>query len=218
MASVVDIVNLALSHLGDEAQVISISPPDGTVQASHGGRFYPIARDQLLEMHPWTFATRRVTLAQVADVVQPEWSFSYALPNKCLRPLSVLLPEAGSDADSEEYKVESALDGTRILYTNVEQATLRYIQLVEDTTKFTPGFVMSLGRLLASLLAGPIIKGETGIKVAAAHLQIWVNELGNAKALDANAGHSNGYRDRIPDGIRARGGPGANFSDWRGSR
>lgn len=217
MASIVDIVNLALSHLGDEAQVISISPPDGTVQASHGGRFYPIARDQLLEMHPWTFATRRVTLAQLTDADQPEWAFSYALPNKCLRPLAVLPPDAWSDEKSEDYKVESSADGARVLYTNVEQATLRYIQLVEDTTKFTPGFVMSLGRLLASLLAGPIIKGETGIKVSAAQLQIWTNELGNAKALDANTGQSSSYSTRIPDGVKARGGVRSNC-DWRGAR
>jgi hypothetical protein len=209
MASAVDIVNLALSHIGDTAQVTSISPPDGTIQASHGGRFYPIARDLMLEAHPWSFATVRVPLAVITGADQPEWAFSYALPSKCLRALAVLGPDAPSDASSDPYKVEAiAGNGARVLYTNTEQTTLRYIQLVEDTTKFTPGFVTALGRLLASYLAGPIIKGDVGAAVSKAQMQIWVAELGHAKDMDSDVGHSNGYRDRVPDAVRARGGRG----------
>src|SRR5687767_8634483 len=92
MSSEVDIANLALSHLGDEANVVAIDPPDGTVQASHCGRFYPIARDLLLEMHPWTFATRRATLAEVTNPVEDDWTYAYTLPTGCIRPLSALLP------------------------------------------------------------------------------------------------------------------------------
>ena len=58
MASEVDICNLALGHLGDNATVSSISPPEGSAQAEHCARFYPIARDALLEMHNWNFAMR----------------------------------------------------------------------------------------------------------------------------------------------------------------
>ena len=64
MASEVDICNLALSHLGDNATVASIDPPEGSAQAEHCSRFYPIARDTLLEMHNWNFSTRRAVLAQ----------------------------------------------------------------------------------------------------------------------------------------------------------
>ena len=45
MASDVDVCNLALAHLGDEATVASISPPEGSAQAGHCARFYPMARD-----------------------------------------------------------------------------------------------------------------------------------------------------------------------------
>lgn len=205
MASAVDIVNLALGHIGDTAQVTSISPPDATVQASHGARFYPIARDELLEAHPWTFATVRVPLAVITGADQPEWAYSYALPSKYLRALAVLRPDAPSDADSEEFKVESKTsDGGRVLYTNIEQATLRYIQLVEDTTKFTPSFVTALARRLASYLAGPIIKGVDGMSVAKAHAQIFISELGHAKAMDSNVGHSDEYTARVPAAIAAR--------------
>ena len=56
MASVVDICNLALAHIGDDATVSSIDPPEGSAQAEHCKRFYAIARDTMLQMHNWNFA------------------------------------------------------------------------------------------------------------------------------------------------------------------
>lgn len=212
MASVVDIVNLALSHLGDEAEVISITPPDGTAQATQAGRFYPLARDLLLEMHPWTFAMVRVTLAPVAAGAPSQWAYAYALPVKCLKPRGVYAPDALDDAQSEDFIVEIDADGNSVLYTNVENAVLRYTRLVEDPTKFTPGFVMALGRSLASYLAGPLIKGTTGEQVAQQQLKIFMVELANAKTQDSNTDKRSTYRNRLSSTEAARGGP-----MWRGS-
>lgn len=205
MSSDVDIVNIALSHLGDEAEVISIAPPDGTIQSKQAGRFYPIARDQLLEMHPWTFATVRVELAVVDDAAPSEWAYAYALPTKCLKPLAVLAAGALDDSRSEDFIVESSSDGVALLYTNVQAATLRFIRLIEDTTRFTPGFVTALGRLLASYLAGPIIKGTTGIQVAQSHLKLFALDLANAKTQDSNTGQRSDYRNRVSSTELARG-------------
>lgn len=213
MASVVDICNAALSHLGDEAEVISIVPPDGTAQASHCGRFYPIARDQLLEMHPWTFATVRVSLALVEAGAPSEWAYAYALPTKCLKPHAVYRPDALEDSRGEDYIVESDADGNGIVYTNVADAVLRFTRLVEDTTKFTPGFSMALSRLLASLLAGPIIKGTTGIQVAQSHMKFFAVELASAKTQDSSTGQRSDYRNRLSTTEQARGGP--YCGDWR---
>lgn len=214
MASVVDICNTALSHLGDEAEVISIVPPDGTAQSAHCGRFYPIARDKLLEMHPWTFATVRVSLAVVAAGAPSEWAYAYALPTKCLKPHAVYLPDALDDARGEDFIVESDADGSGVLYTNVADAVLRYTRLVEDSTRFTPGFVVALARLLASYLAGPIVKGTTGIQVAQSQLKIFALELADAKTQDSNTGQRSDYRNRLSTTEQARGGP--RCADWRG--
>ena len=165
MASAVDICNLALSHLGDEATVSAISPtPDGSVQAMHCARFYPIARDSLLEMHPWKFALRRVDLSALA-VNSYGWAFAYATP-KCIKALSVLAPDDDTNAKSQPYEMASASDGTEIILTNLNEAQLLYIAQVTDTTKFSPLFVDALSWLLASYLAGPIIKGDTGMQIA----------------------------------------------------
>ena len=92
----VDICNLALSHIGDTANVVSIDPPEGSAQAGHCARFYPIARNTLQEMHPWGFCTTRVTLAQVAETVQG-WNHVYIVPSDALNLISVLPPQAISD-------------------------------------------------------------------------------------------------------------------------
>lgn len=96
MASVIDIVNLSLSFLGDTATVSSIDPPEGSAQAEHCARFYPLARDSLLEMHTWGFSTKRIQLAMLTSG-WPEWTYCYAQPTDALNLLAVLPPEATDD-------------------------------------------------------------------------------------------------------------------------
>ena len=96
MASVVDICNLALAHLGDNATIASIDPPEGSAQAEHCQRFYPIARDTLLEMHSWSFATKRAYGAEVENT-WPMWEYAYAMPGDASDIIAILPPEAKDD-------------------------------------------------------------------------------------------------------------------------
>lgn len=180
MASVIDICNIALAHLGDDASVASIDPPEGSAQAEHCARFYPIARDALLEMHDWNFATKRVTLAALA-VDSFNWAYAYAKPNGVIRALAVLPPSASSYAESQDYEI----DGDTIL-TNQDDAVLRYTSSVTDTTKFPPLFTEALTWLLASYLAGPVIKGDSGAAMARSCLQSFAIPFSTAKVSDAN--------------------------------
>ena len=78
MASVVDLCNLSLARLGDEANVVSIEPPDGSAQAAHCARFLPMVRDSLLQAHAWGFALRREALLRVGtEVPYLEWIMEY---------------------------------------------------------------------------------------------------------------------------------------------
>lgn len=212
MSSIVDICNLALSHLGDEAQVVAISPPDGSIQAAQCGRFYPIALSVLLEMHPWPFATKRIAVAPVVNPSPDDWRYAYAIPSTCIRPLSALFPGTAprafgleSDDGSFPYIVEAAQDGASILYTNVETAVLRYIDNVRDSSKYTPTFVVALSRLLASYLAGPILKGEAGMAVSQRQWQLFSVEYAKATTMASNVGKRDTYETRVPAFIRARG-------------
>lgn len=226
--SEVTICNLALSHLGDTANVQSIAPPDGSVQAQLCARFYPVARNSLLEMANWGFATRRVKLAEVKNPTLDSngngpWKYAYALPSDVLNALAVV--PAGSPDDIEAwfgapatdcyppypqgylpvpgapiyvpqpYAIETQTDGSQIVLTNVgvdagddasAAAVLRYTAVVTDTTQFSPLFGLALSYLLASMLAGPILKGDAGTTAAAQQLQLFNAVKGQAVSSDAN--------------------------------
>lgn len=209
MASVVDICNQALSHLGDSATVASISPPEGSAQAEHCARFYPAALAALLEMHPWAFATRRTALAQVANP-SSTWAYAYAQPSGVVNLLAVLAPDAVDDYSSSMQSSAQAYDnnyarntvggaytpqdfspeiddqGNDIILTNQANAVLRFTVLVTDTSKFSPLFVEALTWLLASKLAGPVLKGEAGMQAAQACTKTFTYWLGKASDSDAS--------------------------------
>ena len=210
MASVVDICNLALAHLGDAATIASIDPPEGSAQAEHCARFYPIARDNLLEMHNWNFSTRRALLAEVTnDWVQ--WQHAYALPSDCVNPISVISNEAYDDYATrfiptdtpqfahnyspaisagryvpQPFTIETLSSGIHVLYTNLENAVLRYQALVNDTTEFSALFVTTLSWHLASMLAGPVLKGDAGAAESKRCSQMMAGWLAEARKSDGN--------------------------------
>ena len=207
MASEVDICNLALAHLGDTATVSSINPPEGSPQAEHCQRLYPIARDSLLEMHTWGFSTKRVALPLLATTVA-QWDYVYQSPNDVLNYLAVLDTAAADDYSvnfpiaytqlgvvntglglytPQPFEVETLQDGTQVIYTNQENATLRYTASVTDPTTFSALFIDALAHLLASYLAGPVIKGDVGRAESKGQYQIFQTIYARATSSDANS-------------------------------
>lgn len=205
MASDVDFCNLALGHLGDEANVQAISPPDGTAQAQHCARFYSIALDATLEMHAWGFATHRATLAQLANESSAAWPYQYAVPADIIKPLAIYPADEAYSyeaMDLDDNKQPFKREGDKLL-TTTENAMLTYIMRVTDPTRFTPMFGVTFSYMLASYLAGPIIKGTTGANVAKELRKTATEYLAHATSSDANAGN---YKpDHTPDWLSARG-------------
>lgn len=206
MTSEVSICNLALAHLGDEATVTSIDPAEGSAQAEHCARYYPIARNTVLESHAWGCATTREPLVELENVDPPNsWGYAYAYPTECLRPLVLLLPGATDDDDGKEFVVETTSDGTRVIYTNVEDAELRYIFLQDDTTRYSALMVNAIARLLSSYLAGPLIKGSEGMKISQGQMEVYEKvDLPKAKAADGNGRKKDQYSKFTPASISAR--------------
>lgn len=202
MASEVDIANLALARLGDVASVASISPPEGSAQAEHCARFYPIARDSMLELHEWKFSTRRASLAQLSTTTW-DWAYAYALPSNLIRILAILPAASSADDQGVDYDTENQSDGTPMILTDLPDATIRYSVRVTDTTKFPPLFVDALAWLLASHLAGPVIKGDAGTSEAKRCLSMFQVMFQQAIASDSNQRQHK--PDHTPDWISQRG-------------
>jgi hypothetical protein len=125
VASDTDIANLALAHLGDDAAITSFDPPDGSAQAEHCARFYPIARDVCLEAHAWTFAKRTIQLSETTTAVN-DYDFVYVLPSDCLKVLRIYPEGWRRDLTGiDEFETETDEEGQKILLTDLENAVPR---------------------------------------------------------------------------------------------
>ncbi len=204
MATEIDICNLALAHLGDDATIASIKPPEGSAQAEQAARFYPIARNTLLEFHTWNFASKRTSLATVNNTID-QWEYAYVAPADMITPLAILSPTAQNDYATRmstgdtpggitsnfaptilagHYTPQQFVIEGNLIYTNQENALLRYQSLITDSTKFSPLFVVTLSWHLASMLAGPIIKGDQGRAESKRCTEIMTGYLTTAKQAD----------------------------------
>lgn len=184
MASQVDICNLALSHLGDDATVTSIDPPEGSTQAEFCKRYLPIAIDNALSVHHWSFSTIRDTPPQL-DSGFAQWLYAYAVPANTITVISVMHKDATDDYATpfrnegmgiytpQPFSKESLPDGSPVVYTNQAEALIRYTIRVDDPTRYSPLFTTAVSYLLASYLAGPMIKGKEGQAMAKQTMQMY---------------------------------------------
>jgi hypothetical protein len=220
MATAIDICNMALSHLGQDSQVVNIDPPDPDPMSRRCAIFYPQARDEALQSANWSFNTRRAPLAEFSDVPLFGWRRAYALPAECLHVAGVFPPDAFSDLSPvyrtdpygsqwplfagytpQPYVVEER-DGSPVLYTDQENAVVLYRAKITDATRFTPLFSTAVSYRLAAFLAGPIIRGSEGANAAKEYLSIYAEFLSRASIVDAN--QSNREMLVIPSHLRAR--------------
>jgi len=222
MASPVDIVNLGLAHIGAEAQVSSIDPPDGSYEAGLGARFYPIVRQEMINGSGMAFSLKRVALAEV-DNPSTVWLYAYALPSDCINAMRVLslsyvtaasllapldsvfvlqqnalvIDNLFTERGSSDFEIEG-----EVLLTNEPEAVLKYTADITDTGKYPPLFVSAFGMMMASYLAGPIIKGVDGMKVGVEWRRAAMSALAQAQTSDANA--SSERAEHVAESVRAR--------------
>ena len=224
MASDVDIANMALSIVGSNTTVSSMSPPDGSAAANYCATFYDIARREALAPFAWSFARTRAPLAELANP-SDVWGYAYALPSDCLRvsrvaalALNSLNEEVApawnwlfNESGGADFAIET--DSTqKLLLTHEPGAVLFYIRDQANPSTFTPGFVTALSYLLASYLAGPIIRGNAGVQTAQRLRLMAVGRpedsgrggmLGAAAATDAQ-GSESAQANFVSDAILAR--------------
>lgn len=196
MASVVQICNLALINIGERGTIASIDPPEGSTNAEYVASYYPLARDSLLEMHTWSFASRRKKIAEVTNL-SSTWNFCYATPIDLLSAVSVLAYDATNDyyeasvktASGQDFVVESTDNDLTVIYTNQENAVLRYQSRIIDSNAYPSLFVTTLSWLLSSMIAGTVIKGKEGADIGSRCIELmnfWLNKAVNLDMRQRN--------------------------------
>lgn len=185
MATDVDICNIALARLGNRATLTSISPPEGSSEADHCARFYPLAKDQILRERAWSFAIRRARLAAMAEDPLGRGN-AFGVPSDCLSIITVQPDlEGWPPRKFLEFAVES--NGTqRVLICGYDPVWVRYTSGLTSEDSFPSDFADALAWLLASKLAGAIVTGTTGMDVAAKMTQMYLVALRTAGQHDAS--------------------------------
>lgn len=154
MAAPVDIVNRALSKLGDK-RITSLDDPGKT--AGLAASLYSIVRDTEISAHAWHFAKTRKMLPAEAAKPAFGWAFQYLLPADCLRlleagpwPQAVMADYVGRDTRT------FILEGGRILTNHGPALNVIYLRREEDSGYYPPAFVEALACKLAVEMAEAI--------------------------------------------------------------
>lgn len=245
MTTETDIANRSLSSIGTRSQIASLN--EDSNEARQCNLLLEPLRDELLRMAPWNCATNFGNLALICAAPgtpenptagtltwekgqpPPPWSYEYAYPADCLRPLWVVpqfttgfssgVPittavtggapsfwqgppvafRVGIDQLTNGVPAVGGID-TKVIWTNQEQAVLAYIKRVVDPNVWDPQFQQAL----VAVLGARLVFALTGDKVQANIKLREANEaIMIARAGDGNEGLT--INNVTPDWIRARG-------------
>lgn len=178
------IFNIALKNLGVTIGVQSTEQTDRNTSILN--EFYEIAKEKVLSDYDWGFASsyRELSLT-LNESLNPKFLFEYDYPNDC-----VALREVVGLRGEERIEFEVGLDGLqKVIYTNRENAKIRYTKLISDEGNYTPEFALALSWYLAFLSA----KSITGARLNTSDCyKIYVQMINEAKVRDANEGYIKG--------------------------
>lgn len=142
----IDIVNMALTDIG-EAPIQALSQNSST--AKKVDAIFELKRDELLRMHPWAFAKKRIKLAEAIE--KPAWGYTknFIIPDDCLRILEI---DTGNCPFHKEGKY---------IATDVGTVGLLYIRRENDANLYDASFVSLFSKYLAASLAWSIKGSRT---------------------------------------------------------
>jgi hypothetical protein len=182
MTSVVSICNLALVRVGHTP--ITALNEEGKGALACNANYEP-CRDATLRAHPWNFAIRRVSLAQLSTTPAYEFAYEYQLPTDFLK---IIRTQDEAASVWSEYRIEEGK-----LRTNAGTVKIEYIAKITDPNKFDPLFV----DVLATRIAAEISTWLTDTSTSTQRLwEVYDAKLREARGVDAQEGTP---RDIIAD-------------------
>lgn len=195
MSSEVAICNIALSRIG--AYPIA-NFTDASKEARECNTLYTYIRDSVLRDHKWSFATKRTILAELNETCSG-YDYVYAYPSDCLVAHEIYndtgdLSGVAYDYTTDTYyptgKIEfevasSSTLTNKIILSNKEAAELIYTARITDTNMYDTIFIDAFAYRLAAELA-ITIKGSG--QLTQSLYQLYMNRIGQAKAVSANEG------------------------------
>lgn len=156
-ASRIDIYNMALGFVGTRTIA---SPNENTPEAVQCNLYWDRARRSALRDYPYSFARKRVVLAQkpMPDVYEGEWSYAYGLPDGCLKVHAV--HDGVQSRVRRDCWALANYEGEMVIFTKVGLAMADCTVDVENVTMWDELFILAMARKLAALVCVPLIKNN----------------------------------------------------------
>lgn len=181
--SEVEICNMSLEELG--VDTITSLTDDTSKRAQTCNRHYEATRDELLKMHDWHWARKRVALNRLVATPLNDYSWQFQLPTDFLRVVKAY-PEGCP------YNIVGTL-----LESNEPSVNLLYVWRVTDPLTFDPLFVSALAYRLAWKMAMTL----TGSRERASDmLQKYSDALGISTNRDSSSDTPDEY---VSDNLQA---------------
>ena len=205
MANQVEIINLALSHIGI-APIASIS--EASVQAQTAMRCWDSARKESLRGHDWAFATVVATLSYsttlatltTSGLYAGEWVYAYQYPSNCVA-MWHLYNEVTENKDlGEEFReIYDAVNSQKVLVSNCVDALGEYTFDVTDPSFYDANFVTMFSYRLAADLAMPLT-GDPNLSVTMMKVfNELMNDAERMSAYENNPGKQTNESSRFID-------------------
>lgn len=155
MATQLSVINKAVRFLGQDELA---SPEQFSSIALSAYAAWDDALDWCLRCHPWNFAQKWETLAELTSKPPFSYRYSYLLPSDCVR-----LVDVRSDEDLALLGARFAVAG-RVVYTNASPCLARYIYRVTDPTFWPADFTEVVSYKVALDIAAVIIPGDSAMR------------------------------------------------------
>lgn len=178
MATESDIVNLALSKLG-QTRITALT--DDTKEARLANATYDIHRDYVIRDHLWNFAMTRALLD--VNATAPSWGFDFAydLPTT---PAVLRVTEVSSEKDYDWRREGNQILSDHPGNTN-SKLPIVYIAQITDTTLFDAQFVEAL----AVYMAAEWCENLTGSTTLRQQLtELYRLKISEARSMDGQEG------------------------------
>jgi hypothetical protein len=185
MASKVQIVKLALQHIGDRYDISDIE--EAGVEAEQANLVYEDTRRELLRRYPWRFAKKYTSPSTISGITVPgQWDYAYAYPPDAVK-VNGITNIADRNSPILDFEPVLLADDTRVLLTDEQDAEFFYTSDMQDTTRFDPEFTMAFSFLLAERMCMSLT-GSLDIKSALN--QEVIRAVGGASATDSSEGQT----------------------------
>ncbi len=148
MMDKIDVCNLALSRIGIE-NIETLA--EASEPARVCSQFYDHCRRVVLRKYPWTWAMRRVQLAELTDK-PPGFFYAYRYPSGCVALRKLYNACSNNIPAYTGYQIIGDKSG-RVICTDAANASAEYTADIEDTGLFDEQFVEALSWKLAGAIA-----------------------------------------------------------------